>query len=165
MDIWHETCDVANDGADRTSICDGTCGSAKLTEGMRIFRRHLRSLATVWLVVQAGWVSAIVPRDCCAAHRPATVKTDRSCHDPVAVAHMHHEMGQPREQQQDANKCALRGTCAGPMAALFALLSNHGILTESATPTPNTGTALVAPPAIENVVGRLETPDPPPPRA
>ena len=51
------------------------------------------------------------------------------------------------------------------MAALFALLSNHGILPESATPIPNIGSAFIAAPALENVVSRLESPDPPPPRA
>ena len=79
---------------------------------------------------------------------------------------MHHSQARAAEQPQDStNRCALRGTCNGPMAALFALLSNHGILPESATPIPNIGGAFIAAPALENVVSRLESPDPPPPRA
>jgi hypothetical protein len=133
---------------------------------MRIFRRHLRAWASVWLAAQLVWVSALVPRDCCAAHRPATAKASANCHEPVATPHMHHGQPQPPEQQpQSHSGCALRGTCAGPMAAFFALLSNHGILTESAAPIPNIATASVSVPTIENVVSRLESPDPPPPRA
>jgi hypothetical protein len=153
--------------------------SAKLTKGMRIFRRRLRVLATVWLVVQAGWVAALVPRDCCAAHRPTTVKTRGNCHESAAATHhcpmpaadgapcpMHRGQSGPSQQHQSStNDCTLRGTCDGPMAALFALLSAHGVLAESASAIPNIGVASVSTPAREDIISRLESPDPPPPRA
>jgi hypothetical protein len=51
------------------------------------------------------------------------------------------------------------------MAALFALLSNHGILPESVDAIPNVGIASNALPARESIVSRRDSPDPPPPRA
>lgn len=154
-----------------------TAGSAKLNRGMTTIRRHLRLWATTWLVVQAGWVSALVPRDCCAAHQPATAHANDSCHEPAAAAHCPmpsadgtpcpmHRPAEPREHHQSStNECALRGTCEGPMSALFALLSNHGILPDSAAAIPNIGIASTSLPARENIVGRRDSPDPPPPRA
>ena len=37
---------------------------------MTIIRRRLRLWVTAWLVFQVASLSALVPRDCCAAHRP-----------------------------------------------------------------------------------------------
>jgi hypothetical protein len=51
------------------------------------------------------------------------------------------------------------------MAALLSLLSNHGILPDSTTTISRRESPLAFAPAPENVVSRLESPDPPPPRA
>ena len=160
---------------------------------MASLRRKLRVFATTWLVFQAVWVAALVPRDCCAAHRPA----ERTCHESAAAAQcpmraadgtpcpMHrgrkgHEQDhlvqaehhhQPvaaehhREIPVTPADCRLGGVCDGPMAALFALLSHHGILPEPTAAPPNVDIRLAAPPVHENVAGRFEPPDPPPPRA
>ena len=52
---------------------------------MNILRRHVRLWATAWLVLQAASLSAFVPRDCCAAHRPAVAK--QTCHEVAPKAH------------------------------------------------------------------------------
>jgi hypothetical protein len=51
------------------------------------------------------------------------------------------------------------------MAAMFALLSNHGILTEVFVLAPETRPLLVTSSARDSVVSRLVSPDSPPPRA
>ena len=178
---WHGTCGSRTlDESAATLGLRSTAGSAKLNRGMTTIRRHLRMWATAWLVVQAGWVSALVPRDCCAAHQPATAHAKGSCHESAADAHcpmpsadgtpcpMHRRQSEPGEHHHRStktNECALRGTCEGPMAALFALLSNPGILPESVAAIPNSGIARAPLPARENIVSRRDSPDPPPPRA
>src|SRR5262245_36338423 len=101
---------------------------------MSAIRYHLRFWVTTWLVFQVVSLSALVPRDCCAAHRLATEK-EKSCHEEAAVMHepadgahcpmpgkageacpMH---GSGHDGQQPASrKCTMQGTCDGPMAAL-----------------------------------------------
>ena len=72
-----------------------------------------------------------------------------------------HRPAEPREHHQSStNECALRGTCEGPMAALFALLSNHGILPESVAAIPSIGVGSSSRPARENIVSRRDSPDP-----
>jgi hypothetical protein len=51
------------------------------------------------------------------------------------------------------------------MAALFALLSNHGILPEAAAAIPKIGAVSSSLPVRESIVSRRDSPDPPPPRA
>jgi hypothetical protein len=59
----------------------------------------------------------------------------------------------------------MSGNCDGPMAALFSLLSNHGVLPEvTATLSPAVART-VAHVASEKTVRLLEPPDAPPPRA
>ncbi|HXE79751.1 MAG TPA: hypothetical protein VNK41_03305 [Vicinamibacterales bacterium] len=153
---------------------------------MECLRRRLRLFAATWLVFQAAWFAALVPRDCCAAHRPP----DTSCHEearqpthcpmraadgtpcpmhrgaepmPVGAAstgHEHHEPPSPAPAD-----CRLIGTCDGPLSALFALLSTHGVLPES----PSVPLALDVRPAAlvpdEVPDGLTRLPDSPPPRA
>jgi hypothetical protein len=160
---------------------------------MANIRRRLRLCATTWLVFQVAWLTALVPRDCCAAHRPAeqgchesTSATEcpmraadgRPCpmhrggaergapqsasaehhHQPIAAEHDHRTPGRPID-------CRLTGVCDGPMAALFALLWNHGILRDATAAMPNAAVRAVVPAAGEHAIGRFEPPDPPPPRA
>ncbi len=66
---------------------------------------------------------------------------------------------------RSAHKCSMRGTCDGPMAALTALLSNHGVLSDSFSMLPDLHATGIAAPSRENLIGRLASPDPPPPRA
>jgi hypothetical protein len=61
--------------------------------------------------------------------------------------------------------CSMRGVCDGPMAALLALLSNHGLLTDSFVTLPDLQVTDVAARTREHLITRLAPPDPPPPRA
>lgn len=161
---------------------------------MTSFRRRMRYWVTAWLVFQVASLSALVPRDCCADHRP-TDTAKQSCHESVAAtlcpmrsadgtpcpmhrgttsthgdhhqapAHEHQQVPASEPDRAPANDCSLRGTCAGPMAALLALLQNQGVLPASVTVLPDATVRSVALTMRPDVVGRFEPPDPPPPRA
>ena len=51
------------------------------------------------------------------------------------------------------------------MAAMLALLANHGILTDASVIAPDNQPGLITAFARESLVSRLASPDPPPPRA
>jgi hypothetical protein len=149
----------------------------------------VRVFAATWLVFQVAWVIALVPRDCCAAHRPA----EASCHSSTAAAprpmraddstpspmhrgraghsgrqavpaeHDHQPVA--ADNRQPSVDCRLAGVCDGPMAALVALLATHGILPDSMAAQPN-GEIRPIPAAVrEHLAGHFEAFDPPPPRA
>ena len=102
------------------------------------------------LLLQAATLGALVPRDCCRAHAHDRKEAEKpSCHTTA---------------EKTDDRCALRGTCDGPMTGMVALLSQVGVIPAS-TPAPvNSGdTALVLALALEP--DRLRTPpDSPPPR-
>lgn len=52
---------------------------------MTALRRRVRLWTTLWLILQAGTLSAFVPRDCCATHRPAA--TAKTCHEEPPPEH------------------------------------------------------------------------------
>src|SRR5215471_17062912 len=110
---------------------------------MVLVRRHLRIFASAWILFQATSLSALVPRACCLAHQMAATA---DCHHqgqasvtttsdtPPAMHHSHDHMVHMQDQSPDTipkrvHDCALRGTCGGPTAALFALLLNDGVMT------------------------------------
>jgi hypothetical protein len=168
---------------------------------MAFWRRHLRAFAATWLVFQAAWLIALVPRDCCAAHRLA----ETSCHESTSTTHCpmraadgtpcpmhrghsspnsdqiasvehhheaarverHHHAGAPERKDQAPlpTDCRLTGACDGPMAVLFGLLSNHGILPEAGAFIPNVEVRRVSTAVHDDLGGRFQPPDPPPPRA
>jgi len=117
------------------------------------FRQHLRLFSAAWIVFQVTSLSTLVPRACCLAHQSASAAKPAGCHEEAGVPQptspanetalrpMHHDHGQMQEQAAPTSStpthdCVLRGTCGGPTAALLALLSTHGVLTESiASPT------------------------------
>lgn len=153
-------------------------------EAMSAFRRSLRVWVTAWLVFQVASLSALVPRDCCPSHRPAADTAERKCDQSVAATQcpmrapdgtpcpMHrgqsgHDHGRATggDHRGETNECSLRGTCAGPMAAVMALLQNHGILPAAVTILPDADGRTLAALARENLVSRFEPPDSPPPRA
>ena len=141
---------------------------------MAALRGRLRVFATTWLMFQVAWLAALVPRDCCAAHRPVQLAETR-CHEtpPPPADHSGHGAAQPAVaasvHQAPAPalpvECRMSGLCDGPMAALATLLSSHGIMPASATSLPrlHANPAWVAFP--QGVIGRFEPPDLPPPRA
>jgi hypothetical protein len=127
---------------------------------MAFLRRNTRAFAATWLLFQVTWLLALVPRDCCAGHRPAAPKS--SCHESAAAAHTPapdvHRSSMPID-------CQLGRACEGPMAALFALLSNHGILPDLTAINPNVEVRRVSAIADAQAGGRFQPPDSPPPRA
>ena len=149
---------------------------------MRTIRGRLRLWVTAWLVFQAASLSALVPRDCCTAHRVVAGKP--ACHEMADVPHcpvpaadgaqcpMHHAghahalaAANRTSGEQPAEGCAMRGLCDGPLAAFSAALWNHGVLTDAfaAAPDHHALPAIAQPRA--NPISRLASLDPPPPRA
>jgi len=152
---------------------------------MMPIRRHLRAIATAWILFQATSLSALVPRACCLAHQghqAASNEKKPDCHSEASAPHcpmpaadgtpcpMHrgHEQAQehttPTDQKPD-HECTIRGTCGGPAAALFAVLSNYGVLTNSfsgLTYLPLAGATLAA---RDQLIPQFASPDAPPPRA
>src|SRR4051794_31526013 len=109
---------------------------------MTLYRRRLRVFATAWLIFQAVSLSVLVPRACCLAHQDAVVTsahgTETSaphCAKPAgtqAATSPHASHGHsPRPTESSRHECAIRGTCGGPAAALFAVISTEGVLTQS----------------------------------
>ena len=149
---------------------------------MLALRHHLRFWVITWLVFQVVSLSALVPRDCCAAHRMATQK-EKTCHDEATAA-VHetadgdqcpmpgmegqacpmHGTGHDNHQSQ-ARKCTMQGRCDGPMAALFVIISNHGVLTEPPQLAHDLTVAVAPNPPREELLSRFVPPDSPPPRA
>src|SRR6185503_2296011 len=101
-----------------------------------------------WLVFQATSLSALVPRECCLAHQGhpavATTMADNEeqapashCAEPAekaAAASTHAGHGSThsaRPTESRRPECAIRGTCGGPAAALFSVISTEGVLTRS----------------------------------
>ena len=128
-------------------------------------RKHLRVWAIAWLVFQAASLSALVPRDCCLAHKPEPVaKHGSNCHETTAAAPVH-QLDHQDAADKSGKRCTLRGSCDGPMAALSALLSNHGVLPDSIAVSPDLLSSVPPTRFRESLVSRLPVPDPPPPRA
>jgi len=144
-------------------------------------RRALRFYVAVWLAFQAGWLTALVPRDCCALRT-----AEKGCHETApatycpmraaggrpcmmhsghaagtsGVATTHAEAGAP----SPAADCRLSGSCDGPMSALLSLLTCHGILPDSAGSMPGLIARSAGNTLHQAVIGRFEPPDPRPPR-
>jgi hypothetical protein len=141
---------------------------------MSNLRRRLRFWVAAWLVCQEASLSALVPRVCCDAHRPAAAEARPGCHEEPEASHcalrsadgsacpMHGDTEGTNEPLTEA--CSMRRACDGPMAALFALLSNHGVLAESFVMSPDLRAGDLAVHARANPISSLPSPDPPPPR-
>ena len=143
---------------------------------MASLRRHLRLSVATWLVFQAVSLSVLIPLDCCAAHRPTARTKEPGCHKTAAATQcpVHaragtpcpmHQSGHAAAAEESSDRCSMRGTCNGPAAAMFALLSNYGVLADSFAMAPDLHTSPAALHTRENLIGRLASPDPPPPRA
>jgi hypothetical protein len=138
---------------------------------MRGIRRHLRAWAVSWMVFQAASLSVLVPRDCCASHRPASPAP--GCHQEAAPA-PHCPMpaadGTPcpmheRNAHGSKDDCVLRGSCDGPAAALAVLLPGHSVPAERIAFLPHLASGGSVSPEHVNPVGHPVPPDTPPPRA
>jgi hypothetical protein len=121
---------------------------------MTLFRRHLRLWVAACLAFQVVSLSAFVPRDCCAAHRPPAQEQagDAACHHP-------------QQAPEPEPECSLRGGCNGPLSILGALLSPHAVLVEP-TNIQSVALAAVTPlRSLEQPIARTTPPDAPPPRS
>lgn len=151
---------------------------------MQFVRRHLRKGTSVWLMCHALTFTALVPRDCCAAHAHAAAPASSHgshaaasggvapCHEaaaPVSGAHcemaaadgascpMHAPGAAPAD-------CRIIGTCHAPEAALAAVVLQAAVLVPSFAFGPQVSPT-AAPPAPDESVGSLAVPpDAPPPR-
>lgn len=121
---------------------------------MTLLRQHLRLWVAAWLVFQVVSLSAFVPRDCCAAHRPPA---QEQAGDPVC----HH----PQQAPEPVPECTLRGGCNGPLSILGALLSPHAVLVEPARIESVALAAATPSPLLETPIVRTTPADAPPPRS
>src|SRR5262245_37942618 len=135
---------------------------------MGTLRRHIRGFATAWLLFQVASLSALVPRDCCAAHRPVQQKkSDMACHETAAApiaAHGGHAMHRATTPDK-SDECKLRGACDGPMAGFIAQLSLQGVLGDPFQLAPSMVAGSLDEQSREHLIGRLAPPDAPPPRS
>ena len=119
---------------------------------MRSVRRHLRTWVVAWMAFQAAALSVLVPRDCCASHRPAAADG--------APCPMH-----AAEAPSPPDDCVMRGSCNGPMAALAVLLPGQGILAEPTQCPPDLPALGSVDVSAETAFDRARPPDSPPPHA
>lgn len=125
-------------------------------------RRRLQAWATLWLVCQLAAVSAFVPRDCCAHHRPAAMAAQSQTGHGSHGGHGAHLGHQPVDHDSD---CVMRGVCNGPLDAIATLFMGPGL------PLPpftllDTTTAVAGPRAADaSALDSLRLPSTPPPRA
>jgi hypothetical protein len=124
---------------------------------MNGIRRHLRAWAATWLVIQALSLSALVPRDCCAAHRLHKTPATHAAGDEAACP-MHAE-------KKPVPQCSLRGNCNGPVLALPIATTSAVLVSRPFTVLPDTA---LRPAAVTFEARPIATdifPDTPPPRA
>ena len=118
-------------------------------------RRHLRRGVAAWLVCHALTFTALVPRDCCAAHAHAA--RAEAAPDGDAACPMHDGAG-------PASACTIGGTCQAPGAALAAVLLQAAVV-EPATHVSPRLSALARPhPRAASPRALATPPDAPPPR-
>ena len=149
---------------------------------MLTLRRRPQFWVAAWLIFQGSALHALVPRDCCAAHRhggdhqsaahqgaPAEAAPAAATSTGDHAHHGHQMAAQPDAAPADttpARGCVMRGTCDGPMAAVLAVLSTQGVPPSHIfTIVPDTRAAAVTLSAPEHLLSRLASPEPPPPRA
>ena len=144
---------------------------------MTSLRRNLRLWTVTWFVLQVAVLSALAPRDCCAAHRPAAA-AERTCHDAPKATHcpMPAKDGSPCPMHQEQERghdhgtaptsspdgCVMRGTCEGP--TFLTVFSRPGVLPEAISAYADLGTRLSTSSLRDNVIGRPSAPDTRPPR-
>jgi len=138
---------------------------------MTAMRRSVRAIAIVWLLCQAGSLSAFVPAECCVSHAAevaakAATASAEACHEaPPAepkegdACPMHHG------SRHADDRCVMTNACDGPGTQLLGLFAFIGILETPASSSfvLDSVTALLgAPPPL---LHQLTIPDAPPPKA
>jgi hypothetical protein len=135
---------------------------------MRYLRRHLRLLTVASLAVQATWLPALVPLDCCARHcEPAGVMRDDCPADDSFHGHDGEGAGLDHQisHHDESDGCALQTNCPGPLAAFGALLAQTGVTVDRLVSLPEPAQQPSPATAPERSVDYRTPPDTPPPRA
>jgi hypothetical protein len=122
---------------------------------MRRLRRHLRAFAATWVVLQSLALAAFIPPSCC-------LGSDSGAQAP-APTHCHEHMNMQHDSA-GASGCAMRAACGGQAAALFAALSNIGVLLD-ASPLADSPSAASLSISHPQLIQQFNTPDAPPPRS
>lgn len=122
---------------------------------MSAVRRHLRRGVVAWLVCHALTFSALMPRDCCAAH----------AHAARAEAAPEGDAGCPmHDGAAPEADCAMAGACQTPGAALAAVLLQAAVLEPLAHVTPHLSPVARPHPRTVSTRTLACPPDAPPPR-
>jgi hypothetical protein len=128
---------------------------------VKSLRQNLRQLAIAWLVIQALSLSALAGFDCCATHRAVRQEATAAAAEGVPCP-MH--AASANTAPANAERCVMRGTCKGPIAALFVLLANNGVPAESPVAAADVGVSPAPVLLPETFAVHFESPDTPPPR-
>jgi hypothetical protein len=136
---------------------------------MAKLRRRLPFWLALWLVGHTVGAVALVPLDCCADHAVAAL-AEPGCHRQATAVDEHCPMradnGNPCPMHAEPESdCVLRGGCQGPIAALAAILSQHGTLAAPFDVTPDLRSMAGIPVPAQNAITLRVTPESPPPRA
>lgn len=142
---------------------------------MRSVRRHLPRVVVSWLFCYAIAFTAVVPRDCCAAHaRAAHHSPDAATHDSTHASHAvpshaHCQMAEHDAaacpMHQPAAPCLMTGACDTPTAILQAVLLGPAVLSAPETFVPLTAPSPWLPSRHAQPVSLAIPPDAPPPKA
>lgn len=158
---------------------------------MRVVRRHLRWGAATWLMCHVLAFSALLPRDCCAAHAHAAAPAaavDHSAHaghgTAAVTGHEHHAAAVPAEgvfcpmraadgapcPMHDGGgsaapgTCQMTGVCSQPAAALAAVLLQSAVPPVAFALLPGEISVTLAAATDDQPLALAVPPDSPPPR-
>lgn len=136
---------------------------------MEGLRRRLRAWSFAWLICQVAFLSAFLPRECCAAHHSRASGSTPECHRTVKDTHcpMPSADGSacPMHQAKSGDEdCRLRGMCDGPLSLLAHLLSAPSLPVGSLTVTLAMPPTSIVSTIAENALQQVTPPDSPPPR-
>ena len=151
---------------------------------MSLIRRHMRVCVAVWSLGQGAMLTALLPRDCCAAHPAgAHARVLAEPHEPAGAepcpmgghetppsatretASATDARGTDEASTAPTTTCTLRAVCNSPLAARASLLSSQDITPDTVTLAADHQVRLQPPVPIDAVRTASRHPDPPPPRA
>lgn len=147
---------------------------------MTVVRRHLRRGVTAWLLCHALTFTALVPRDCCAAHADAADVDAGAetppCHETAAPAETpapfaHCDMAAAEgaacpmhAAEMPATDCSMTGVCHAPEAALAAVLLHAAVAVPPFTLASHSAAGVLVADAAVSPASLAIPPDAPPPR-
>lgn len=143
---------------------------------MRVIRNRVRVVAIVWLLCQAGSLSAFVLENCCISHlEEAAAKAKKAaCHEaepvepePGDACPMAHGDGAacPMHSSKSKDCCAMTNACDGPGSQLGTLFACVGAIERPATSTVVLESTPAVIPSPSSPRFQELSPDAPPPKA